>query len=196
MNLHTALPKPPPFGLGVRKFSGPLITQLWLLLLLLVSLHFCSLTTVTNLSAGSHLFLNLRLFYIHEHFAYTYVCTTCMLGAYRAQNRALDSLKRVMDDCEPPCGCWESNPYSLQKQVPLNSASIPPAQGFIFTQLHNSIENNVFVISICKGPEKLPNSNHLVQNVKPWEWVWRPKVFLCLSVCLLCVVFLLMLSGG
>lgn len=69
---------------------------------------------------------------------------------------------RVMDDCELPCGCWESNSDTLQKQVPLNRKSISPAQGFIFIQLHNSTEN-VFVISVCKGLEKLANSNHLVQ---------------------------------
>lgn len=39
-----------------------------------------------------------------------------MSGAYRGQKRAMDLLQLELHDCELSCGCWESNPGSLQKQ--------------------------------------------------------------------------------
>lgn len=106
---------------------------------------------------SSFFFLNLRLFYVHEYFACTYVCAqhTCLV-LQRSEEGFGFPKTRVMDDCELPYGCWQSNSGSLQKQVPLSSKSISPAQGFLFTQQHNSIENNVLSFLFVKVWEHLP----------------------------------------
>ena len=50
-------------------------------------------------------------------FAHIDVCTMCAPGAYRSQKRAaLDPLTEVIDSCESPCECWESNLGPLEEQ--------------------------------------------------------------------------------
>lgn len=65
--------KSPSFCPDVRKSSGPVKTQLQLLFLLLTSLQFCSLSTITNLSAASCL-----LCLILDYFRHMSVLLACM----------------------------------------------------------------------------------------------------------------------
>lgn len=48
-----------------------------------------------------------------------YVCHT--YGVPRGQKRVLDPLgTRIIDSCEPPCRCWESNGFSVKATSVLN----------------------------------------------------------------------------
>lgn len=56
-------------------------------------------------------------------------CTVYMPGAYRGQKRAPDTPRsRVIDGCELPCDCWDSNqgPLGRVSRV-LNHLAISPA---------------------------------------------------------------------
>lgn len=79
-----------------------------------------------NLSSGSYLFKNLDYFmWMSILLVHIYICHVhaWCIGACRGQRGA--------SECEPPCGCWETNSGSLQG-VPLTSQSISPAQGCHF----------------------------------------------------------------
>lgn len=64
------------------------------------------------------LFLKLKiyLFHVYECFACMYyVCSSHACSACGAQKRAWGSPGvAVMEDCQPPCGCWEIKPCPLQ----------------------------------------------------------------------------------
>jgi len=53
-----------------------------------------------------------------------YVSALFVFCAHRSQKRVLDLLQQesgVTNGCEPPCGCWESNPGPLEQPVLLTS---------------------------------------------------------------------------
>lgn len=76
------------------------------------------------------------LLYVHGCFACTCVCV-CMPAAIGGQKKRLESLELgVTDGCEPPWGCWELNPGSLQGQqvlLPLGALSSLEVLIFMFT---------------------------------------------------------------
>ena len=58
----------------------------------------------------------------------------CVLGVCRCQKRALDPLKfAVIDNCELPGGCWESNSGSPQDQTVFLTIDpcVQPLESFI-----------------------------------------------------------------
>lgn len=60
----------------------------------------------------------------------------CVPGALRGQNRILGFPGvGVIDDYEPPCGFWESNPGSLQEQ-----------QGFLTTETSQQPHSFLFIL--------------------------------------------------
>lgn len=130
------------------KSSGPVKTQLQLLFLLLTSLQFCSLSTITNLSAASRL-----LCLILDYFRRMSALLACMhvLPGPAKVRRFVAPRMRVIDDGELPSGRWELNSGSLQEQVLLTNEFISPAQGnhsYIATEI---FWKNVFGISVSKN---------------------------------------------
>jgi hypothetical protein len=73
---------------------------------------FCILTYIRNQVIYLFVYLFTYYFYVYGHFVGMYVlCTTDMPGSCRGQKRLLSAteLELPRDDCELPCGSWESN---------------------------------------------------------------------------------------
>lgn len=49
---------------------------------------------------------------------HVYMCFTCTSGAYGGQKRVSDFLElEIYMVVKPPCGCWDLNSGSLEKQL-------------------------------------------------------------------------------
>lgn len=58
----------------------------------------------------------LYLFYVYEYFFCMYVCIPCTCLVPEEFRKSVGSPESgVADDCEPPCGCWETNPGPLEE---------------------------------------------------------------------------------
>jgi hypothetical protein len=99
------------------------------------------------LQQAAFFFNDLFLFYVHWCPACLYVC-----DGVRSPGTG------IIDSYELPCGCWELNPYPLEKQpvfLPIKPTLQPP--GFLFCFKTGFIESRL-----------LPNWLGI------WEWPWTP----------------------
>jgi hypothetical protein len=79
----------------------------------------------------------LVLFYGHQCYdCMCNRCTTCVQYPWRLKEDVGSSGTGVTDNCELPCGCWDSNPDSLKKQQVLltTKPSLQPSETFRFKE--------------------------------------------------------------
>ena len=83
-----------------------------------------------------HIFKDLFIYllcYLFIYYVYN-ILPPCMPTF---QKRAPDL---ITDGCEPPCGCWELNPSTLEKQPVVLTAELS-AQLQTFWQIYTAIES-------------------------------------------------------
>ena len=63
--------------------------------------------------SGSRFLFEIYLLYMYEGFICIHVCIPCISLVPKEVRRRCQTMGGVMDDCEPPCGCWELRTWVL-----------------------------------------------------------------------------------